>query len=117
MLLSSSYSDFDDPDDDPEAEQALLEQMQDRIVSLRVAERYAEDIGLGGEVEQRLSAIETGLNKPADRLLENLNVGSERSRAEANLNGTVRLLELVVGPESADELRVKGLKLLEGEAE
>lgn len=114
-LLAANFSDFDEDDDDPVAEQEMLEQMQDRIVSLRVAERYADDIGLGGEVEQRLSAIETGLTKRADKLLGSLNIGSNRSKAEANLYDTVRLLELVVGPESADELRLKGLRLLDGE--
>ena len=114
-LLAASLSDFDDDDDDEFALQEMLEQMQDRIVSLRVAERYAEDIGLGGEVEQRLSAIESGLSKRADKILGTLNIGSDRSRAEANLNGMVRLLELVVGPELADELRLRGLRLLDGE--
>ena len=113
-LLAASFSDFDD-DDDPAAEQEMLEKMQDRIVSLRVAERYADDIGLGGEVEQRLADIETGLSKRADKLLGTLNIGSNRSKAEADLNSTVRLLELIAGPESADELRLKGLRLLDGE--
>jgi hypothetical protein len=113
-LLSANFSEFEE-NDDPAAEQAVLEQMQDRIVSLRVAERYADDIGLGGEVEQRLSAIESGINQRADKLLGTLNIGSDRSKAEADLNGTVRLLELVAGPESADELRLKGLRLLDGE--
>jgi hypothetical protein len=114
-MLSASFSDFDDDDDDDAASQEMLEKMQDRIVSLRVAERYADDIGLGGEVEQRLTAIESGLSKRADKLLGTLNIGSDRSRAEANLNGTVRLIELVSGPESADDFRTRGRALLDGE--
>jgi len=86
-----------------------------RIVSLRVAERYAEDIGLGGEVEQRLAKITEGLNQRADRLLGSLNIDGNRNRAEANLNGTVRLLELVAGPELADDLCKRDLRLLDGE--
>jgi hypothetical protein len=76
---------------------------------VRLAERYAEDIGLGGEVEQSLAKITEGLNQRADRLLGSLNI------AEANLNGTVRLLELVAGPESTDDLRKRGIRLLNGE--
>lgn len=112
-LLSASFSDFENEDD--VASQDMLEKMQDRIVSLRVAERYADDIGLGGEVEERLTAIESGLSKRAEKLLGTLNIGSDRTRAETNLNETVRLLELVAGPESADDLRLRGLKLLDGE--
>jgi len=82
---------------------------------LLVAERYAEDIGLGGEVEQRLAKITEGLNQRADRLLGSLNIVKNRNRAEANLNGTARLLELVAGPELADDLRKRGLRLLDGE--
>ena len=55
-----------------------------RIVSLRVAERYAEDIGLGGEVEQRLAKITEGLNQRADRLLGSLNIdGKQQSRSQS----------------------------------
>jgi hypothetical protein len=113
-LLSANFSDFDDVDEDEVASQEMLEKMQDRIVSLRVAERYADDIGLGGAVEERLHTIETGLGQRADKLLGTLNVGSDRSKAESNLNDTVRLLELVAGPESADDLRQRGLDLLDG---
>lgn len=114
-LLAASLTDFDDDDAADSASQQMLEQMQDRIVSLRVAERYADDIGLGGEVEQRLTAIESGLSKRADKILGSFNVGSDRARAEANLNGTVRLMELVAGPESADEVRLRGRRLLDGD--
>ena len=82
---------------------------------MRGAERYAEDIGLGGEVEQRRAKITEGLNQRADRLLGSLNIEGDRNRAEANLNGTVRLLELVAGPESTDDLRTRGIRLLNGE--
>ena len=110
--LQSSVSNFDDEDG---MSADVLEKIQDRIVSLRVTERYAEDIGLGGEVEQRLNSIEKGLTDRADRLLNTFSIGSDRDRAEVNLNGTVRLLELVVGPEAADEFRVRGRQLLDGE--
>ena len=86
-----------------------------RTISLLVAERYAEDIGLGGEVEQRLAKITEGLNQRADRLLGSLNIDGNRNRAEANLNGTVRLLELVAGPKLADDLCKRDLRLLDGE--
>ena len=115
-LLSNDFSGIEGGDfDDDSVPDSVMEQMQDRIVSLRVAERYAEEIGLGGEVEQRLSKITEGLNQRADRLLGSLNIDGDRDRAEANLNGTVRLLELVAGPELADELRKRGLRLLDGE--
>jgi hypothetical protein len=111
--LLSSVSSFDEDEDSMSAD--VLEKIQDRIVSLRVAERYAEDIGLGGEVEQRLNTIEKGLTDRADRLLSTFSIGSDRNRAEVNLNGTVRLLELVMGPEAADEFRVRGRQLLDGD--
>lgn len=118
-LLSNDFSNLESGEPgDENLSDAAIEKMQDRIVSLRVAERYADDIGLGGEVEQRLTKIGDGLGRRGERILNSLNSGDltygDHREAEANLHGTVRLLELVAGPEQADELRIRGQELLDG---
>ena len=117
-LLSNDFSALEfSAQDDGHLSNSVIERMQDRIVSLRIAERYAEDIGLGGAVEQRLTRIENGLAKRGDKILNALGSGDmsygDREEAEANLHATVRLLELVAGPEQADELRLRGRELLD----
>ena len=89
--------------------------MLDRIVSLRAAECYVGCMGFGGEVKQRLTAVQSELSKRASNILGAFNVGSDRVRAESNFNETLHRWGLLAWPAYTDYFRQRGLKFLDGE--
>jgi hypothetical protein len=92
----------------------MIAQIQDRIVSLKVTDRYARELGLWNEVGLAIEAIERGLEERGSAILNSLSNGAaSRDELEINLYATVRLLELASGPERADKLRCDGVKLLD----
>jgi hypothetical protein len=60
------------------------------------------------------------MEERASELLQHVRQGGfaagQRATAEANLYCTVRLLELVAGPDRADRLRLEGLGALYGDS-
>lgn len=96
---------------------ALVELMQDRIVSLRVTERFADELGLARDLNRKLGAIEHGLEGRAKELLRSISRDgfTDPVGMESSLVGTVRLMELALGPDKADKLRQDGNRLLRGE--
>lgn len=99
----------------PPDEQKLREAEQ-RAVALRLCARYAEELGLGGEAEEKLSVLQEQLTGLTTNMIESLHgrflSTKQRTSAEANLYASVRLVELLAGPDVANDLRLKGVEAL-----
>jgi len=100
----------------PPDEQKLREAEQ-RAVALRLCARYAEELGLGGEAEEKLSVLQEQLTSLTTNMIESMHgrflSTKQRTSAEANLYASVRLVELLAGPDVANGLRLKGVEALE----
>lgn len=100
-------------DRDPVQAQKTVE---DRIVSLRITDRFADELGLERDVNQRIAELEVNIGEQSKALLASI-----RSRnyselppeeAERQLFTQVRMTELLLGPEKANQLRLEGIRLL-----
>lgn len=103
----------------PAEKSAARAALEDRVVSLRIASRYADELGLERDVNRRLAALEQSLDRQASDLLAQIRSRAYRTttpeHAERDLMGTVRMIELLLGPERADRVRRQGETLLRGE--
>ena len=79
---------------------AQLKDAEDRIVSLRLCQNYAADLGLREAVAKELSTIETRLRKRGSDILGNSGTG-DKEKATFAINTTVRMMELTVGSDKA----------------
>ncbi len=90
--------------------------VEDRIISLQIANRFADELGLDRDVNRRLAELEENVAEQSKNLLEALKkrdhaaLGPEE--AERQLFTQVRLTELLLGPEIANRLRLEGEQLL-----
>lgn len=90
--------------------------VEDRIVSLRIADRFADELGLERDVNQRLAKLEHDIGAQSEALLETIRsrnfTALDPEEAERQLFSQVRMTELLLGPEKANQLRVEGTRLL-----
>jgi hypothetical protein len=104
---------WDNPPDE-----AKLREAEQRAIALRLCARYAEELGLGGEAEEKLGVLKNQLTNLADNMIESMQgrflTTKQRGSAEANLYASVRLIELLAGPDVANDLRLRGVSALEG---
>jgi hypothetical protein len=96
-----------------EAKQIAAEQ---RAIALRLCQEYAAELGIGDQVQNRLDKIQAGVEARANSIINDLMAGpvppAQRAAYEANLYASVRMLELLVGPDHADEIRKTGIEAL-----
>ncbi len=102
--------------DEPPDEQKLREAEQ-RAIARRLCARYAEELGLGGEAEEKLSVLKEQLAGLTSNMIESMHgrflSTKQRGSAEANLYASVRVVELLAGPDVANDLRLRGVAALE----
>ncbi len=93
-----------------------LQDMEDRVISLRVAERYAPAVGLAQAVDTCLTTIRDSLDKTTGDIMSDISQGDlgfkERGRIEESVFHAVRLLELASGSDSADKFRKSAISQL-----
>lgn len=87
---------------------ARMRAVEGRITALRLAQAYADEIGLAPKIKANLSAIQDKLDVRGAEMLKGLQQG-DPNISTVDLYATVRLIELTSGPEKADQLRLKGL--------
>jgi hypothetical protein len=98
--------------------ESLREAAEQRARALGKCVRFAAKIGLDAEVRKTIKAIERAAEKIAVSLLSTLERGSGGVTAAAieaattSLGHAVWVVELIAGPDRADELRVQGFSLL-----
>lgn len=92
---------------------ARLRAVEDRIVSLRLCQKFARELGIDSEVAGSLKTISAGLDDRAKGLLKRLEA-NDPDVSSVDLFSTVRLVELVEGPEKAEKLRQKGMQAMTG---
>ena len=97
-------------------DEVKLKEAEQRAIALRLCSRHAEELGLGGEAEQKVQSLQALVKSRADDVLDNMGGrymnGQQRLAVEANLYASVRLVELLGGPDGANDLRLKGLSIL-----
>lgn len=96
-----------------EEEMQRLRDAEDRIVALRLCRRFSEDAETQGLIEKAMKTIGAGLDARGKDLVDRLRADDPETSV-VDLYSTVRLIELVEGPDKADRLRVAGLKALQG---
>ena len=102
---------------DQPPDEAKLKEAEQRAIALRLCVRYAEELGLGGEAEEKLSTLQEQLTGLTGGMIESLHgrymSAKQRGSVEAHLFASVRLVELLAGPDVANDLRLKGIASLE----
>ena len=104
----------------PVADVAVAARAEDRAWSLKRCERIAGDMGLTTDIQGAVKQAASSAERSADRLIASLRTArpapSAEDSAAAEPNAAsettfyraVRLLEILVGPDRADTLRLKG---------
>ena len=91
--------------------------IEDRIISLRIASRFATELGLDRDVNRRLAELEESVAEQSKKLLAALKkrdyAALSPEEAERQLFTQVRVTELLLGPEIANRLRLEGEQLLQ----
>src|SRR3546814_579995 len=90
-----------------------LRDAEDRIVALRLCHRFSDNVGMVEQVAGAMKAIGNGLDQRGQALVARLQA-NDATVSVADLYNTVRLVELVEGPEKADRLRLAGVKAMTG---
>ncbi len=102
---------------DAAARETQREAAEQRARALGKCARFAGKIGLDGEVRKTIKAIERAAELVAIGLLTALERGNgaaaDAEASAATLGHAVCILELVAGPDRADELRKRGFGLLD----
>jgi hypothetical protein len=102
---------------DQPPDESRLKEAEQRAIALRLCVRYAEELGLGGEAEEKLSTLQEQLTGLTGGMIESLHgrymSAKQRGSVEAHLFASVRLVELLAGPDVANDLRLKGIASLE----
>lgn len=104
---------LDDPLASGEQEMQSLREAEDRIVALRLCRRFSDDVGMAEQVAAAMKTIGTGLEGRGKSLVARLE-RNDPTISVVDLYNTVRLVELVEGPEKADKLRLAGMKAMKG---
>lgn len=109
----ASVAALDDPMASADQELQNLRDAEDRIVALRLCRRFSDDVGMAEQVSAAMKAIGTGLDGRGKTLVARLEK-NDPTISVVDLYNTVRLVELVEGPEKADKLRLAGMKAMKG---
>jgi hypothetical protein len=100
-----------------EGDIAEMEQMEDRLMALQIASKFAGDLGLTQDVVDELKRVETQIEGHADKMFGALRLRGlapeQREATEADLFSSVRMLELVSGAERAEKMLLEGLDIIE----
>ena len=98
-------------------QRAAQKGIEDRIISLRIASRFAIELGLDRDVNRRLAELEESVAEQSKNLLAALKkrdyAALSPEEAERQLFTQVRVTELLLGPELANRLRLEGEQLLQ----
>ncbi|WP_193170628.1 hypothetical protein [Nisaea nitritireducens] len=98
-------------------QRAAQKGIEDRIISLRIASRFAIELGLDRDVNRRLAELEESVAEQSKKLLVALkkrdSAALSPEEAERQLFTQVRVTELLLGPEIANRLRLEGEQLLQ----
>jgi len=94
-----------------------MQQVEDRLLALQLAAKFAGEIGLSQELKDELKRVEGHIDGHTGKLFFELRsrglTPENREATEANLYSSVRMLELVVGAEKAEKTLVEGLNLID----
>jgi hypothetical protein len=99
------------------ADVTVAVQAEDRAWSLKRCERIAGDMGIATDVQGAVKQAASSAERTADQVIAGLksvrsdadSPSSDRySASETNFYRAVRLLEILVGPDRADALRLRG---------
>ncbi len=94
-----------------------MQQVEDRLLALQLAAKFANEIGLSQELKDELKRVEGHIDGHTGKLFFELRsrglTVENREATEANLYSSVRMLELVVGAEKAEKTLVEGLNLID----
>lgn len=104
---------LDDPLATGDEEMQTLRAAEDRIVALKLCAKLADDPDTAKQIAAAVRAIGTGLEARGKALVERLQ-NNDAEVSVVDLYNTVRLVELVEGPDKADTLRLAGMKAMKG---
>lgn len=94
-----------------------MQQVEDRLLALQLAAKYAGELGLSQELKDELKRVEGHIDGHTGKLFFELRSrglnADNREAVEADLYSSVRMLELVSGAERAEKTLVEGLNLID----
>jgi hypothetical protein len=100
-----------------EGDIAEVQQMEDRLLALQLASKFAGDLGLTQEVKDELKRVETQIDGHTGKMLGELRLNgirpADRDAVEADLYSSVRMLELVSGAERAEKTLLEGMDTID----
>ncbi|MCZ8309955.1 MAG: hypothetical protein O9320_03820 [Magnetospirillum sp.] len=100
-----------------EGDIAEIQQMEDRLLALQLASKFAGDLGLTQEVKDELKRVETQIEGHTGKMFGDLRLNGltpeQRDAIEADLFSSVRMLELVSGAERAEKTLLEGLDIID----
>jgi len=109
----SAIAGLDDPMATAEAEMQNLRDAEDRIVALRLCGRFSDDPETTQQIKVAMKQIGASLDVHGKHLIGRLDA-NDAEVSVVDLYNTVRLVELVEGPDKADKLRLAGMKAMKG---
>jgi hypothetical protein len=100
-----------------EGDIAEVQQMEDRLLALQLASKFAGDLGLTQEVKDELKRVETQIDGHTGKMFGELRLHgirpADRDAVEADLYSSVRMLELVSGAERAEKTLLEGMDTID----
>ncbi|MCM0018878.1 MAG: hypothetical protein NBV67_02690 [Tagaea sp.] len=100
-----------------EGDIAEIQLVEDRLLALQLAAKYAGDLGLDKELKDELKRVETQIDGHTGRFFTDIRMRGlmpeDRQGAESELYSSVRMLELVSGADKAEKTLVEGLSLID----
>ncbi len=101
---------------DAPPEPAVLRDAERRAVALKRSAAYADLLTLQGDVVDNLKRATEGVDRAASDLFGRLRrsqpQGAAREAARAHIMGNARLMEILAGPEKAEQLLIRGLEAI-----
>lgn len=95
---------------------AALRGAELRAVALKRSSVYADLLTLGGDVAENLRRATEGVERASSELFTQIRrgrpQGAARDAARAHVMGHARLMEILAGPEKAEQLLVRGLEAM-----
>ena len=100
-----------------EGDIAEMQLVEDRLLALQLAAKYAGDLGLDKELKDELKRVEGQIDGHTGRFFTDIRMRGllpeDRQNAETELYSSVRMLELVSGADKAEKTLVEGLTLID----
>jgi hypothetical protein len=94
-----------------------MQLVEDRLLALQLAAKYAGDLGLDKELKDEIKRVESQIDGHTGRMFGDIRSrglpAESRGDVEAELYSSVRMLELVVGADKAEKTLVEGLNLID----